>query len=86
MQRSGSCTCVGDRTRIDLTVVSPPHAYGAATLLLGDVGGQDAVAEHGVVKVQVTLLLLIRYHSDCCRSNVQKAKGLMYKSDDLNKL
>lgn len=65
---------MGDRTRIDLTVVSPPHAYGAATLLLGDVGGQDAVAEHGVVKVQVTLLLLIRYHSDCCREHRAESK------------
>ena len=50
---------MGDRTGVDLTVVSPSHSNGAAALLLGDVGGQDAVAEHRVVEVQVTLLLLV---------------------------
>lgn len=58
---------MGDRTRINLAVVSPSHANGTATLLLGDVGDQDAVAEHGVVEVQVALLLLICYYSNCCR-------------------
>lgn len=60
-------TWLGDRTGVDLTVISPPHPDGAAALLLGDIGGQDAVAEHSVVEVQVALLLL-RQHSNCCRS------------------
>ncbi len=55
------------RTGVDLTVISPPHSNGAAALLLGDVGGQDAVAEHSVVEVQVALLLLVSQHSNCCR-------------------
>lgn len=55
-----------DGAGVDLTVVSPAHPDGAAALLLGDVGGQDAVAEHGVVQVQVALLLLV-YQPNFCR-------------------
>lgn len=49
-------------------MISPPHSNGAAALLLGDVGGQHAVAEHGVVQVHVAFLLLVHLHSNCCRS------------------
>lgn len=59
---------MGDGAGIDLTVVAPSHPNGAAALLLGDVGGQDAVAEHSVIEVQVTLLLLVGHHSNRCRS------------------
>lgn len=55
---------MGDRTGIDLTVISPSHSDGAAALLLGDIGGQDAIAENGVIKVQVALFLLIHQHSN----------------------
>lgn len=53
-----------DRTGINLTVISPSHSNGAAALLLGDIGGQNAVAENSVIKVQIALLLLIRHHSN----------------------
>ena len=58
------CVCaivtgVVDRAGVDLTVVSPAHPDGAAALLLRDVGGEDAVAEHRVVQVQVALLLIL---------------------------
>lgn len=52
---------MGYRAGVDLTVISPSHSDGAAALLLGDVGGEDAVTEHGVIKVQVALLLLIQH-------------------------
>lgn len=61
-------TWVGDRTWVDLTVVSPSHSDGAAALLFGDVDGQNAVAEHCVVQVQVALLLLICQHPNGCRT------------------
>lgn len=56
---------MGDGAGVDLTVIPPSHSNGAAALLLGDVGRQDAVTEHGVIQVQVALLLLIRQHSNC---------------------
>lgn len=46
-------------------MISPSHSDGAAALLLCDVDGQDAVAEHRVIQVQVALLLLVRQHSNC---------------------
>lgn len=46
-------------------MVPPPDSDGAAAFLLADVGGQDAVAEHGVVQVQVAFLLLLHEHADC---------------------
>lgn len=44
-------TRLGDRAWVDLTVISPPHPYRAAALLLGDISGQDAVAEHSVIQI-----------------------------------
>lgn len=40
-------------------MVPPACAQRAATFLSGNVGGEDAVAEDGVVKVQVTFLLIM---------------------------
>lgn len=40
-------------------MVSPASSQRAAALLLGDIGGQHAVAEHRVVKVKVALLLVV---------------------------
>lgn len=62
------CTWLGDGAGVDLTVISPSHSNGAAAFLLGDVGGQDAVAEHGVVQVQVAFLLFLHEHADRCGS------------------
>lgn len=76
---------MGDRTGVDLTVISPSHPNGAAALLLGDVCRQDAVAEHSVVKVQVALLLLVHLHSDCCSGKSgahQETEDLVPKSND----
>lgn len=41
-------TGVGDGAGINLTMISPSHSDGAAAFLLGDVGGEHAVAEHSV--------------------------------------
>lgn len=46
-----------DRAGVDLAVVAPAGAGGAAALPLGDVGGQHVVTEAGVVEVVVALLL-----------------------------
>lgn len=61
-------TWLGDGAGVDLAVISPSHSNGAAAFLLGDVGGQDAVAEHGVVQVQVAFLLFLHEHADRCGS------------------
>lgn len=58
---------MGDGAGVDLTVISPSHSNGAATLLFGDVNSQNAVAEHRIVEVQVALLLLIRQHLNGCK-------------------
>lgn len=55
---------MGHRAGIDLAVVAPAHADGAAALLFGDVCGQNTVAENSVIEVQIALLLLICHHSD----------------------
>jgi len=60
---------VRDGAGVDLTVISPAHSDGAAALLLGDVDGQDTVAEDSVIEVQVALFLLICRDSNYCRTN-----------------
>lgn len=50
---------IENRARVNFAVVPPTCAKRAAALLAGDVGGEDAVAEDGVVKVQVALLLVV---------------------------
>lgn len=40
-------------------MVSPTSPQRAAALLLGDIGGQYTIAEHGVVEVKVALLLVV---------------------------
>lgn len=60
-------TGLGDGTGVDLAVIPPSHSDGAAALLLGDVRGQDTVAEHGVVQVQVAFLLFLHKHVDRCK-------------------
>lgn len=60
-------------------MISPSHSNGAAAFLLGDVGGQDAVAEHGVVQVQVAFLLFLHEHADRCRGRPQSTSGSRLK-------
>lgn len=40
-------------------MVSPASPQRAAALLLGDIGGQNTVTEHGVIEVKVALLLVV---------------------------
>lgn len=72
--RKNPHTWLRDRAGVDLTVVAPSHSDGAATLLLGDVGGQNTVAENRVVEVQVTLLLLLCQDSNRCNGWIKKKK------------
>lgn len=75
--RKNPHTWLRDRAGVDLTVVAPSHSDGAATLLLGDVGGQNTVAENRVVEVQVTLLLLLCQDSNRCNGWIKTRREQM---------